>query len=230
MSPRIRAPERIDQIVDAALATFSAIGYRRTRMSDVAAGAGVSPGLLYSYATGKEALFALVLQRESGVDIHTLPLPVENPDPAALTAVIRQAFTNLGTLTALDDAERTDAPADIRAEIEAVVAQQFDAILGARTLLRLVERCAIDWPTLAESFYEHGRRAHLDRLTQYLTRRSDAGLLAPIVDVDVTARFVVETTTWFANHRFGDHDGAQLDDDRVRVQVVALVTRALTGG
>src|SRR4051812_20628273 len=105
MSPRSRAPERIDQIVDAALATFAAIGYRRTRMADVATGAGVSPGLLYSYATGKEALFALVLQRESGVDIHTLPLPVETPDPAALNRVIEQAFTNLGTLTALDDAE-----------------------------------------------------------------------------------------------------------------------------
>src|SRR6478735_8202763 len=144
--PRSRAPGRLDTIAAAALATFAVAGYRGTRMADVAAAAGVSPGLLYTYAEGKEALFALVVQREAGVDIAALPLPVDTPSDDELIALVRQSLAGL-------------------------VAEHFDAILGCRTLLRLVERCAADWPTLAGAFYEDGRRVHLDRLADYLDRR-----------------------------------------------------------
>jgi AcrR family transcriptional regulator len=226
---RTRAPERLDQIVDAALRTFTAVGYRRARMSDVAAAAGVSPGLLYSYATGKEALFALVVQRESGVDIDALELPIVSPAPKHLTALLRQGFANLAEIPALTLAEKVDAPSDIDAEVAAVVGEHFDGVFAHRTLLRLVERCAIDWPALATSHYEKGRRPHVDRLARYMTRRRDAGYLAAIDNVDIAARFVIETVAWFANHRFGDHDGAGLDDDAVRTEVVALITRSLTG-
>ena len=82
--PRTRSPQRLDAIVAAALATFAASGYRGTRMSDVASAAGVSPGLLYTYAESKEALFALVVQRETGVDIASLPLPVRTASDTEL--------------------------------------------------------------------------------------------------------------------------------------------------
>ena len=82
---------------------------------------------------------------------------------------------------------------------------------------------------LAGAFYEDGRQIHLERLARYLDRRRAAGLIAPIGDTDVAARFVLETVAWFANHRFGDHDGAALDDAAVRTEVVELVTRALVG-
>jgi len=142
---------------------------------------------------------------------------------------VRAALDDLVAVRALAAAEATDAPDDIDAEVAAIVAEHFDAILSCRTLLRLVERCAADWPALAAAFYEDGRQVHLQRLAAYLDRRRAAGLLAPIDDTAVAARFVMETVAWFANHRFGDHDGAALDDDAVRREVVALVTRALTG-
>ena len=226
--PRSRAPERLEQIVDSALAAFGSVGYRRTRMSDVAAGAGVSPGLLYSYADSKEALFALEVQRESGVDISELELPVANPATAELTALLRTAFADLSGFAALEAAMAVERPSDIEAEIAGIVSEHFDAVLGARTLLRLVERCALDWPVLAGSFYDKGRRPQLTRLAEYLDRRRREGLLAPIADVGVAARFIVETVAWFAYHRYGDHDGANLADDAVRAEVVALITRALT--
>ena len=227
--PRTRSPQRLDAIVAAALATFAASGYRRTRMSDVASAAGVSPGLLYTYAESKEALFALVVQRETGVDIASLPLPVRTASDTELVTLVRAALDALVTVDALDVAEATDAPDDVGAEVAAIVAEHFDAILGCRTLLRLVERCAADWPMLAGAFYEDGRQIHLERLARYLDRRRAAGLIAPIGDTDVAARFVLETVAWFANHRFGDHDGAALDDAAVRTEVVQLVTRALVG-
>ena len=82
---------------------------------------------------------------------------------------------------------------------------------------------------LAAAFYDEGRQPHLERLAHYLDRRRAAGLLAPIADTEVAARFLMETVAWFANHRFGDHDGAALDDTAVRAEVIALVTRALVG-
>jgi AcrR family transcriptional regulator len=42
---------------------FSRRGYRRTQMAEVAREMGVSPGNLYNYAEGKDALFHLVLRR-----------------------------------------------------------------------------------------------------------------------------------------------------------------------
>jgi AcrR family transcriptional regulator len=226
---RPRDPDRLGTITAAALATFAAAGYRRTRMSDVAAAAGVSPGLLYSYAESKEALFGLVIQREAGVDIDTLALPVATPSTAELITMLRAALADLGTVASLAAARTVAAPRDIRAEVTGIVGEQFDGVARHRTLLRVIERCAADWPELAAAYFDEGRRAHVDTLAAYLARRRDAGVLAPIGDASIAARFVVETIAWFANHRFGDHDGAHLDDDAVRTEVVELVTRALVG-
>jgi hypothetical protein len=170
-----------------------------------------------------------VVQREAGVDIASLPLPVTTASDAELVALVRAALDALVDVRALAAAEATETPADIEAEVTAIVAEHFDAILSCRTLLRLVERCTADWPALAAAFYEDGRQVHLERLARYLDRRRAAGLVAPIGDSAIAARFVLETIAWFANHRFGDHDGAALDDDAVRGEVVALVTRALVG-
>ena len=101
--------------------------------------------------------------------------------------------TRSSTVRALAAAEATEVPADIDAEVAAIVAEHFDAILSCRTLLRLVERCAADWPALAAAFYEDGRQVHLERLARYLDRRRAAGLIAPIGDTAIAARFVLET-------------------------------------
>ena len=226
---RPAAADRLDTIVSAALTRFAEQGYRRARMSDVAAAAGVSPGLLYTYAVDKEALFTLVLRREAGVDISGLDLPAARPDDRELARIVGLALADLGALHSLDDAEANDAPNDAAAEIAAIVGELFDAVFRYRSLLRLIERCAADWPSLARVFYDDGRRTHLDRLARFLQRRRDAGLLPALGDPDITARFVMETVAWFADHRFGDYDGARLDDTLVRTEVVALVTRALVG-
>jgi hypothetical protein len=40
---------------------------------------------------------------------------------------------------------------------------------------------------------------------------------------------VIETIAWFANHRYNDHDGAQIDDEVAQATVVQLVTAGLVG-
>ena len=228
MAPRTRAPHRLQDIADAALDVFLRTGYRRARMADVARAAGVSPGLLYSYAESKEALFHLVLQRELGVDVGSLPLPVPTPDPAATRKLVGQALREVGTIPTLE-AATDDPPSGIRSELDAIVGDLYDRVHRYRRFIRLVERSALDWPELSDRFYERGRRPFVGRLGDYISTRVASGRLQPVPDPEVAARFVVETVAWFANHRYGDHDGARIDDSVARATVVQLVTAGLIG-
>ena len=53
----MRAAERRQAIVDAALVEFSAKGFAAARLDDIAARAGVAKGTIYLYFEDKEALF-----------------------------------------------------------------------------------------------------------------------------------------------------------------------------
>jgi AcrR family transcriptional regulator len=230
MAARRRPSQRLDEIADAALRTFLAVGFRRARMADIAREAGVSPGLLYTYATDKEALFHLVLSRELGADMAGLSLPAPSPDAEALDALARRAIREIGTIHALDEAMARRRVRDVEGEVAAIVGEHFDRVHRYHRFIALLERSALDRPDLAARFYEKGRRPFVRRLAGYVERRVASGHLGPVPDADVAARFVVETVAWFAYHRFGDYDGASLDDEAVRGTVVQLVTAALVGG
>lgn len=55
--------QRVPQIVDAAIASFAALGLERARMDDVAAAAGLSKAALYLYFKNKDALIQAVIER-----------------------------------------------------------------------------------------------------------------------------------------------------------------------
>lgn len=225
---RPRDPQRLDRILDAARDVFLAVGYRRARMVDVARAAGVSPGLLYSYATGKDALFHLVVQRELGMPVDS-DGPAGVPDAAALEELGRRALHDVATIPTIERAAAGDAPADPRAEMASLVGELYDRVHRYRVFIRLMERSASDRPDVAARFYDEGRAPIVDRVAGHLERRAAEGLIAPLPDPRVAARYLVETVAWFANHRYGDHDGAQIDDDVARATVVELTTRALVG-
>ena len=60
---RLSPQARIPLILDAALAEFSAQGYRATRIDDIATRAGLSKGGFYAHFASKEALFIAVIER-----------------------------------------------------------------------------------------------------------------------------------------------------------------------
>ena len=70
----------------------------------------------------------------------------------------------------------------------------------------------------------------LDRLERYLGARMDRGELRQAGDFSVAARFVVETVTWFARHRFHDPDGSRLDDTSAKATVTDLIVHAFALG
>jgi AcrR family transcriptional regulator len=224
---RTRPEGRLDEILDAAASVFMAKGFRRTRMSDIAREAGVSAGLLYTYAENKDALYHAVFDRALGAMVDQSALPLRTPSAEDAKAVRKRA-AGMGAIAALDRAlESRRRPNDIRAELEQIVGEHYDQIHRYRNALRLVERSAIDTPELTERFYVRGRQPFVARLTTYVERRMNQGLLRRVPDPAVAARFVIESVAWFANHRYGDHDGGQIDDDVARATVLQIVCDGL---
>ena len=222
---RTRAPGRLQDILDAALDVFSTVGYRRARMQDVAQAAGVSPGLLYTYAAGKEALFSLVIQREAGVDVDGLELPVPNPGAQDLEGVVERVLRASMRAPSLQAAEQRSAATDARPSSRAIVAEVYDSISDARRLLRLIERTALDWPELADHFYNRRRRPFVQRLGRYIARRTRVRRLPISTTSRSRSPIRPRERAWFANHRHGDHDGAAIDDAVARATVIELRDR-----
>ena len=63
LKPDIQRARR-EHILDAAEACFARTGFHRTTMQDICKAAGISPGALYVYFDGKEALIAGMCERD----------------------------------------------------------------------------------------------------------------------------------------------------------------------
>jgi len=68
--PRIR----IDEILDAAEPLFSANGYRKTTISDIAQELGVAQGMLYYYFKSKDEILEALIEKTLGMPERTLHL------------------------------------------------------------------------------------------------------------------------------------------------------------
>ena len=66
MPSRLTAPERRQQLLDTALATFARLGYRDASMNDIADAAGVTKPVLYQHFDSKRELFLELLEHLSG--------------------------------------------------------------------------------------------------------------------------------------------------------------------
>lgn len=217
---------RLHEIAEAGARVFERVGYRRTRMADVARELGLSSGALYTYVSGKDALFLLVIEGpDAAVAAGVLPVPPP-PSGAILAAVHDRLGRDMRT-PRLSAARRRPAVDDPAAELTEVVSELYDLQARNRTLLAVVERSARDIPGLAEQYFRRGRRSYVDHLAGYLRRRIDGGAFRPVPDVAVTARYVIETIAWFASHRHDDADSAMIDDATARATVVDMAVAAL---
>ncbi len=222
-----RAKARLDDIVESATRIFSEKGYRRTLVTDVAADLGIAPGTIYTYVESKEALFNLVIERASGVTTEPDHLPVPGTDLATTERRCIEAFRRTARLDALRDATRHEKADDIVAELTAIVRDLFSMVAASRHLIRVIERSALDLPNLHTGFYAKGRRPFLARLEAYLEARIASGQLRAVPDTAATARFIVESISWFANHRHGDQDTSNIDDDAALAVCVDMLVHAL---
>jgi AcrR family transcriptional regulator len=227
--PRTIPRQRFDDLLEAASAVFLEQGYRRTQMADVAARLGVAKGTLYLYVESKEALFDAVLRHADREGPVALPdtLPVPTPAPGATLEMVRKRVAASAALPALSAALLRRRVADVGAELEAILREIHALLARHRRGIKLLDRCSQDHPELAAAWYGTGRRGALGLLERYLEERGRRGLLAPVADVAVTARIVLETLVFWAVHRHWDPSPQAVDERAAEDAVVHFLLRAL---
>jgi len=209
---RRRSPDRLPQIIDAAIEVFIRKGYRRTQMSDVARAAGVSQGSLYNYVESKDALFYLIIDRglTDGPLPAALELPIRTPSLADTLARLRVRINSELAVPELERALTRTSVADPRDELETIVRRYYAGVERVGRGLDLIERSAVDLPELAQLFYIERRRSLIAQLGKYLEGRIRMGAVRPLPDVPTTARLILETVVWFARHRHNSPDSAMI--------------------
>ena len=227
--PRAIPRDRFQELLDAATAVFLEQGYRRTQVADVAARMGLSKGSVYTYVESKAALFDCVLRHADRAGRVELPkaLPVPTPPPGATLALVEKRLSEESGLPSLTTALSRTRVANVRAELHAILAELYDSLAHHRIAIKLVERCAPEYPELAKVWYRAGRVGALSRLARYLEDRARRGRLRRFEDGAVEARIVLETLVFWAVHRHWDPSPQALDEDAARRTVLAFLAAAL---
>lgn len=225
---RVAAAQRLRAVAEGGTRVFGRLGYRRTHMADVAAEAGLSSGAVYTYVASKDALFHLVFAWAfDEVDADAAELPLQTPAAGETLALIARGLGRTARTPRMRDALKASPPADVPAELRAIIEERYEMVARLWPILAVIERSAIDVPGLDELYFQRGRQGHLDQLVRYLQERSASGWLHPMPDVEITARVVTESIAWFAWHRHDSRDAAHYDESRTRATVVHFCCDAL---
>jgi AcrR family transcriptional regulator len=227
--PRAIPEDRFQTLIEAATAVFLEQGYRRTQVADVAARMGLSKGSVYTYVESKEALFDCILRHADGARPIERPetLPVATPPPGATLEMLQRRLAEEGGLPALDAALSRRRVRNVRAELETILGELFDALARHRTAIKLLDRCARDYPELAKLWYRESREWSLTLLSRYLDDRARRGHLRRVGDGAVAARIVLETLAFWAVHRHWDPSPQAVDEESARRTVLAFLAAGL---
>ena len=227
--PRVRSLERLAVIVDAATELFGRVGFLQAQMVDIAAAAGVSVGTLYNYVEGKEALLLLCVENPFGGagPARTLPVPVL--DRVALIEAMEATLERQVRVPALEHVLERPRRSDPSAALPEILDQLFELLARTRRAADAMERCANEAPDLADLFYRNVRARLLAQLSTYCAGLIRDDAITATRRPEIAARFILETTTWWARHRHHDPERLELDDREARRACVALVTHGLCG-
>jgi AcrR family transcriptional regulator len=225
-----RAPEqRFQDLVDAATGVFIAQGYRRTQIADVAAAMGVAKGTVYLYVASKEALFDLALRCAGAPRPTPAPatLPVPTPRPGSTLRYVRERLAEHPAGRRIAEALARRRVEDPRGELDAVVRELYRSTSAHRVALKLVDRCAAEYPSLARVWFGEGREGLLHLLGRYLEARVSGGHFRTVPDLAVASRLVVETVVFWAVHRHWDPSPQAVDERAAEDTVARMLVNSL---
>jgi AcrR family transcriptional regulator len=223
----VPASDRLEALAEAATRVFGRLGYRRTRMAEVASEAGMSSGSVFTYVESKEALFHLVFAHAFGIFDDAVPeLPIPTPGPGETASLIEANLRSV-PVPNLRAALAREHPVDIGAELRGIVEERYEIQERLWPVLAVIESCAVDVPEVEAFYYGRTRVGYFGRLTAYLQMRTAAGYLRAMPDLSVAARVVSETISWFAWHRREGRDALLYDNDSTRKTVVEFICAAL---
>lgn len=228
--PRSIPSERLQQLIEVATEIFIAQGYRRTQMADVAGALGVAKGTLYGYVQSKAALFDAAVRHADGHQALPEPdkLPIKTPASGSTVQWLEGRMAAETADLYLLRAVAAPPPSDVRAELQEVLIDLYGRASRNRSTIKLVDRCASDYPDLAALWFGRGRWAQHELLTRYIRARVDAGCFRPVLSVPVAARMVLETVAFWAVHRHWDPSPQSIEEGAVEQAVIDLLTHSLT--
>jgi AcrR family transcriptional regulator len=220
-------PGLLGRIVRAATLTFIRRGYRGSRIEQVAEEAGVSVGTIYRYVAGKDALFELSVKDAFGqLDEDRTDVPYGGSGRLDFVDELWRRLLATHPASRLREALEADEPEDPATELEEVVRDVYRWELRYWKAIRLIERCARDWPELDLIYYRQFRREMLGLGARYLGQRAKTGDLMPVPDPALAARVVGEAIAFFALHRHTAPDSEGMDEQLVEDTLATLLTNA----
>lgn len=222
--PRQTPPGRTRAVALAACEVFMEKGYRRTLMTDVGAELELSHALLYRYVDSKEALFELALLYAMDPEaVSTLETPLPTPAPGHIVDMLARWAKERASFPTLKSALASEHPPDVTQELADIIDERYQFTERNWKVLALIEQSALDLPDLYAFYFTKGRRTQIRLLADYLERRIATGDLRAVSNVEVAARFVIESIAWFAWHRKADLDSEVIDDGQAHLTVRELL-------
>jgi AcrR family transcriptional regulator len=227
--PRRIPDSRFQDLIDGATGVFIAQGYRRTQMGDIAEVMGLAKGTIYLYVESKDALFDVVLRSADAPRPIALPprLPVRPPARGRTLRWVKHRLTEQPASPTLRAALRRHGGTWDAAELTRILGELYEAMARNRTGIKLVDRCAVEYPALAKVWFTQGREALLVQLTQYIERGIRAGRLRPVSNAIVATRLIIETLVFWAVHRHWDPSPQPFDPRVAQETVVQMLVGAL---
>ncbi|MBB5915142.1 AcrR family transcriptional regulator [Nocardia transvalensis] len=185
---------RRGDILDAGRRLLADRGYAALQMRDVAKGAGISPGTVYTYFTTKEALYAaLYAERLTEFAAKVEPLCAESADPEELFVAICTEYLRMYQVYGQELniwavlAGEVDVEQDVGGQLAIAAGRVYDLVLTAVDRLRLTEPGAaeVDSDMVVTMLWAvvTGLADHFTSVRHYLRRRG----------WDETVRFTART-------------------------------------
>jgi AcrR family transcriptional regulator len=228
--PRKRPQNRLDTIADAATETFISKGFAAAGIAQIALSAKVGPGTLYLYAESKDALFDLALRRAlEDPTVWTIDLPHASPAPGQVADAAWRCIQAAAHFPQLWLAADSAPPADLREEVEGIIGELYTWLHRYRRAIKLAERCAGDWPDVAQVFHRRFWRGGIRRVADYLGRRMGEGVLPARRDASSAAHLLVEALAWMAVHRHWSSEGAELAETTSAETAQSMMLDAIMG-
>jgi len=190
-------------LLDAAFRTFTARGYRATRLEDVAEAAGVTKGAIYYYFDGKKDLLRQAVEMRH-----------------------REIFAEIEDTLA---AERAPASAKIRVVLRKVWQHWIEPGWGPTFRLMLGEM-SVELPALFRTWAAEGPIQGWKLIGTLIEEGVRRGEFRPDVDADVSARLVISGLMLQAalHVHFGLDELAPCDPDRIFGSALDLFLHGLS--
>jgi len=192
---RTTPPDRLEKLIAVAASTFIEHGFHHTQMDDIAVGLGVSKGTVYRSVDSKESLLAAVLSYADTPELLPAGGPIKTADLEDVSSNLRKQLARSVAGLALTAAVATRGTnsCPIGSEVEHLAADLFQMMAAHRVRIMVLDRCAVEVPTLGGEWYESGRYAVVDLWSEYLEQ--SAGQFESTPHHDALARTIVEIIT-----------------------------------